>query len=561
MDTKDISTIPSAPHVIASDFMILSLFLFFIRVACEVYQKISSPECLSKISFCVFVSNSLNFSIDSSEAPECDRDAMAREKHADTPSDGDIPFVSKVSMTSSLVFCICSSLSSCFPMISYSIKRFMVDLLSKKQLEFIVNARARWNIAHGSVSSGKTVGTTFRFMQAAEQCPDSQIWLIGHTSSTVYHNIVRLIMEPRGNGVADPLAVFRPFCTWRSGARELLFRDKTISTVGAKDSGAIGAIQGKTMSLACCDEMTLYPESIIDMIDTRLRNPHSMGFATMNPSYPTHKIKKWIDKANAGDKNYYQLHFTLEDNPYVDRDYKERIKNSLSGVFYKRNYLGQWCLAEGAIFDFFDRSLYVVNKPLANADYWIVGIDYGTNNAFAAVLVGINVGKYEQTAAKWWVEKEYYWDYKVKGRQKTSSEFADDIKAWIEPYGVKSIYIDPSAANFRVDLQRRGIHSVNANNDVSNGINRMTSLMKAGSLFVCSECVNLIREIESYVWHPKCEQKGEDEPLKADDHAVDALRYAVNTHRPSNYSNEEYWKKQKGGDNGERRYPNDYGFR
>ena len=440
----------------------------------------------------------------------------------------------------------------------------MADLLAPKQLQFVLESSKKINLAHGSVRSGKTVCTLFRFMQAADMCPDSQIWMIGHTASTIYDNAIRLIIEGRGPGVADPLGVFRPFCTWRRGDRELLFKDKVISTVGAKDAGAIGAIQGKTMSLAYCDEMTLYPESIIDMISTRLSNPHSMLFASMNPSHPTHTLKKWINKANAGDKNYYQLHFTLDDNPYLEEDYKQRIRNSLSGIFYKRNYLGEWCLAEGAIFDFFDRSLYVLSRPPRAADYWIVGIDYGTNNAFAAVLVGVNTGKYEQSRPMMWVEKEYYWDSQVRGRQKTSSELADDLKSWMEPYSVKSIYIDPSAANFRLDLQRRGLHPVNADNDVFNGINKMTSLMKEGSLFVCSECTNLIREIESYVWHPKCKEKGEDEPLKQNDHAVDALRYAVNTHKPSNFSQEEYWQKAqdkwKQNNNGWR-HPNDYGFR
>lgn len=438
----------------------------------------------------------------------------------------------------------------------------MKRLLSDKQIEFLLNSTARWNIAHGSVSSGKTVGSIFRFMQAVEDCPDSQIWMIGHTSSTIYDNAIRLILEPK-EGLDDPLSVFTPFCTWLKGDRELTYKDKRISTVGAKDSGAIGAIQGKTMSLAYCDEMTLYPESIIDMIDTRLRNPHSMGFATMNPSHPSHKIKKWIDKAIAGDKNYYQLHYTLEDNPFLEQSYKDRIKNSLSGVFYRRNYLGEWCLAEGSIFDFFDRGIHVVSRPPRSANYWILGVDYGTNNAFAAVLVGVNTGINIQKDPMMWVEKEYYWDSKKMQRQKTSSEFADDIKKFIEPYGVRSVYIDPSAAHFKLDLQRRGIHPVDADNDVSNGITKLSSDLKAGRLFVCSECKNLIREIEGYTWDPRCVETGEDKPLKKDDHAIDALRYAVNTHKPARYDNEEYlrnlekqMKQQK-----QWRHPNDFGFR
>ena len=221
----------------------------------------------------------------------------------------------------------------------------MPELLAPKQIEFIINSKAHWNLAHGSVRSGKTICTLFRFMQAVDACPDSQIWMVGHSSDTIYQNAIRLLLE------SEQLAIFRPFCTWYSGKRQLKFKDKTIATLGAKDEGAIGSFQGKTFSLVYCDEMTLYPESIIDMIDTRLSNAHSMGFASMNPSHPNHKLKKWIDNAENGDKNYYSLHFTLDDNPYVDDAYKQRIRDSLSGLFYKRNYLGLWCLAEGAIFE------------------------------------------------------------------------------------------------------------------------------------------------------------------------------------------------------------------
>ena len=80
-------------------------------------------------------------------------------------------------------------------------------------------------------------------------------------------------------------------------------------------------------------------------------------------------MKKWIDLAEQGDKNYYAMHFTLDDNPFVDEDYKQRLKNNTSGLFYKRNYLGLWCLAEGAIFDFFDTKIHVVDKPPAPAEY------------------------------------------------------------------------------------------------------------------------------------------------------------------------------------------------
>lgn len=405
-----------------------------------------------------------------------------------------------------------------------------VDLLSPKQIEFIENCTAKWNLAHGSVRSSKTVGSLWAFLHACMNCPDSQIFMVGHSSDTIYQNAIRLIME------TPQFAMWKQYCTWYSGKRQLKFMDKTITTLGARDEGAIGQFQGKTMSLVYCDEMTLYPESIIDMIDTRLSLPHSMGIATMNPSHPKHKLKQWIDKAEAGDENYYALHFTLDDNPYVDEVYKQRIRDSLSGVFYKRNYLGLWCLAEGAIFDFFDTKVHVVDRPPACAEYWVAGIDYGAVNPFACVLVGVSTGMRTQRGKQLWVEKEYYWDPKKKNRQKTNAEFAEDVVAFLEPYDVKGIYIDPSAASFKVELRRRGLHVIEADNEVLDGITVLASELNRGSLLICSECKNTIREIEGYVWDSKAAERGYDEPLKKDDHAIDALRYVINTHKVATYN-------------------------
>jgi PBSX family phage terminase large subunit len=271
------------------------------------------------------------------------------------------------------------------------------------------------------------------------------------------------------------------------------------------------------------------------MIDTRLSMPYSKAYATMNPSHPTHKVKKWIDKALAGDTNYYQMHFMLDDNPYVPEDYKLRIKNSLSGVFYKRNYLGLWCLSEGSIFDFFDRSIHVLRKPPVAAEYYIAAIDYGSSNPFACLLIGVCTGKYSQTGKVLWVENEYYWNPKETQRQKTNSEFCKDVVEFLQDYNVQQLYVDPSCSSFKTELRRAGIHPIDANNEVLDGIQMTTTEMQRGNLFILNRCKNLIREIESYVWDSKKSERGDDEPLKKDDHAIDALRYAIATHRVSVY--------------------------
>lgn len=399
----------------------------------------------------------------------------------------------------------------------------MTSILSPKQQEFILNSIRKWNLAHGPVRSGKTIGVTFRFLQAVNDCPDSKIYIVGHTFDTAYRNVISAIFDH------PALKCFRPFCTW--SGKKLYYKDKQITVLGAKDEGALGNFQGDTYSLIYCNEMTLYPDSIIDMIDTRLSMPHSIGFADMNPTYPSHKLKQWIDEAAKGNPDYYALQIMLDDNPYLEQSYKDRIRNSLSGVFYKRNYLGLWCLAEGSIFDFFDKSLHVVKKPPTAAEYWIAGIDYGTSNAFACVLIGVSTGRFNQTSTQMWVEDEYYWDSKSNGRCKVNSEYADDVYHFLEPYGVKQLYIDPSAASFKLELQRRGMHPIDANNDVFNGIQMMCNDVRNGHIVILDRCKNLIREIESYVWDSKKSEKGEDAPVKKNDHSIDALRYCLATHK------------------------------
>lgn len=403
----------------------------------------------------------------------------------------------------------------------------MQEPLSPKQLEFIENSNARWNLAHGAVRTGKTVCTLFAFMADVDACPDSKIFIVGHTFDTAYRNVIRLFME------SNELICFRPFLTW--SGKKLYYKDKEIIVLGAKDEGSIGNFQGDTYSLVYCDEMTLYPQSIIEMIDSRLSKPYSKGYATMNPKHPGHILKSWIDKAEQGDPNYYALHFKLEDNPFVDENYKNVLKNSSSGLFYKRNYLGLWCLAEGAVFDFFDKSIHVVSRPPAAADYWISGIDYGTSNAFCCLLIGVSTGHYNQTGKQMWVEKEYYWDPKKRERSKINSEYANDVEEFLQPYAVKMIYLDPSAEAFQLELQRRRMHVVHANNDVYNGIQMLSNDLRNGKVVICSECVNTIREIEGYVWDNKASEKGDDKPVKRGDHSVDSLRYAIVSHKVQEY--------------------------
>lgn len=392
---------------------------------------------------------------------------------------------------------------------------------SERQVEFILNSNAKYNLAHGAVRAGKTVAVLFRFLEAVATCKGNKIWILGYSQGTIYRNIISAIFDPNDKQVG----IFRNVATWLPASHKLVFLGKEIQCLGAGDEGALGLLQGGTVDLILCDEMTLYPNSVLQMIITRVNPPGSQLFATMNPREPSHKCKELIDLAETKPHLYYQLHFSIEHNPYLEEDYKEVLRDTLSGLFYKRHYLGLWCLAEGAIFDFFDRHIHTVKRPPRSADFWLAGVDYGTSNPFCCLLIGYNSGKTTQTGPMMWVEKEYYWNPAVTNRQKTNAEFRRDLVSFTDGYAIKSWYCDPAAAAFITEMRQEGIHFAKTDNDVLNGIQTMTQLVKEGTLVIDQQCTNLIREIEGYCWDAKKSLKGEDEPIKKDDHAVDALRY------------------------------------
>jgi phage terminase large subunit len=130
-----------------------------------------------------------------------------------------------------------------------------------------------------------------------------------------------------------------------------------------------------------------------------------------------------------------------------------------------------------------------------------------------------------------WVEKEYYFDSRKELRQKSDYDYVNDFIRFIDGYHVKATYVDPSAASLKQEFMRNGVRGIaDAENDVLAGIRFLGQLLTNGSLKICRDCPNLIKEFSTYAWDPKASARGEDKPLKANDHALDGLKYCLFSH-------------------------------
>ena len=388
--------------------------------------------------------------------------------------------------------------------------------LSPKQAKSLKEATSRLNIWCGAVRSGKSFISLWALIDMCHRAPPGNLVIIGRTNDTIKRNIIDEILNFPGIR-----AYYYP------GKRELHLEGRVIYCIGANDERSESKIRGPTFSGAYVDEATLIPESFFKMLLSRLSRDGSYLIATTNPDSPFHWLKKdFIDRAEELDITVFN--FRMEDNPSLTSDYVNALKKEYRGLWYRRFIDGEWCLAEGSVYDFFDESIHVIPQAASYAKYFIVGVDYGTTNPCAFTLIGFN----DEYPVKMWVEKEYYFDSKKEGYQRTDAEYASDFVDFISDYPIKAVYIDPAAASFKLELRRRRPQLVikDANKDVANGIRVVSLRLATGDLKILKCCRNLIQEFQSYVWDSKKAKLGEDAPLKSFDHLLDSLRYAIMTH-------------------------------
>ena len=290
------------------------------------------------------------------------------------------------------------------------------------------------------------------------------------------------------------------------------------------------AIQGVTLAGVYFDEVALMPQSFVNQATGRCSVEGSKYWFNCNPAGSrVHWFKTgWINECEA--KKILYLHFTMDDNFSLSEAVKQRYMSMYTGVFYRRYIEGRWVAAEGAIYDMWDRQKNLYDPDEPEWDYCdryprYIAIDYGTANPMVFLDV-IDDGH------TYWIKNEYYYDSRKMENQmsKTDAQYGEDFEAFVGGDHSVTVIIDPSALSFRQELRNRGYRVKDAKNDVIDGIRVTSTLIKKRMLRAMrGMCPNLEREVESYVWDEKALERGEEAPVKMNDHAMDAMRYLCYT--------------------------------
>lgn len=250
---------------------------------------------------------------------------------------------------------------------------------------------------------------------------------------------------------------------------------------------------------------------------TRLRNgkipDRQQAIADCNPSYPSHWLK---ERAERGQMT--RIMSRHADNPTLTKEYLERL-SKLTGHRYNRLFLGQWCAAEGLIYDRFDEAVHVQEREAAWMQYDI-SIDEGYSNPCSMHLYATD------NDDRIHVVDEFYKTGQLE------SAIVTQAKIWCDRWPVGAILVDPSAAKLIAALQAAGLSAIPADNDVYGGILRVQERLNVVGdsrprLTVSPNCKQMIREFSAYSWASNADGSKKDTPLKRDDHAMDDLRYLV----------------------------------
>lgn len=400
--------------------------------------------------------------------------------------------------------------------------------MTSKQNEYIRNAHARWCLKIGAVRSGKSFVDVACIIptRIRQRSGRSGLTVImGVSKGTIERNVLQPMREIYTSELVGTINNENMACVF----------GEQVYCLGAEKMSQVAKILGSSIKYCYGDEIAKWNKEVFEVLKSRLDKEYSCFDGACNPESPNHWLKEFIDDP---DLDAYIQKYQIFDNEFLPESYVENLCKEYAGtVYYDRYILGEWALAEGLIYPMY-KDAFIDALPDIGASEYCVSIDYGTMNAFAAIL-------WAKHGSIWIGEREYYYSGRDTGTQKTDQEYADDLERWIDDVWheqqAKSYYtaygniasdrietiIDPSAASFIALLKKSKWSKVrSAKNSVLDGIRNTAVALQIGKIKILKPAMpNWAKEAGGYVWDESVDER----PIKENDHLMDSMRYFVET--------------------------------
>lgn len=227
----------------------------------------------------------------------------------------------------------------------------------------------------------------------------------------------------------------------------------------------------------------------------------------------------FYDLYNTIDEDYKSFHFTTYDNPHMPVDEIDKAKKELPEDRFAQEYMADFRKSEGLVYKEFNRDLHVYDEEIDTEGMeYIAGIDFGFTNPCAVIHMHVDGD------ANFWITNEWY------KTQRTEEQIGEYIKSC----GFNEVFPDPESPSAIEVLNAKGINVsevTKGKDSIKSGINTVRALFRANRVHIHKSCSNLIHELETYSYPEKKANSNEQEnPIKEHDHALDAMRYALDTY-------------------------------
>ena len=243
------------------------------------------------------------------------------------------------------------------------------------------------------------------------------------------------------------------------------------------------------------------------ILKTRLSAPtktKNQLFMAFNPVDAFSYIKtKILDK----EADVEEIVSSYKDNPFLSQDYIKLLEATKDqDINYWRIYgLGQWGCLENVIYNNWQE---VNEYPVPQQT--IFGLDFGFNNPSTMIEIGLT-------------EEGVFLKERLYSSSLTNMDLINWISKELPPNVI--IYADCAEPARIEEMRRHNINVFPADKSVKDGID----YVKRQKLYITSDSTNILKEIRGYSYKQK-DGHSIDEPIKLNDHTMDAIRYAIYSH-------------------------------
>jgi phage terminase large subunit-like protein len=284
--------------------------------------------------------------------------------------------------------------------------------------------------------------------------------------------------------------------------------------------------QGASLDFVWFDEEPA--EDVYDECRMRVMDKKGDIFGTMTPLLGLTFVYNRIYLNERNDPDIWHIFMEWADNPFLDPGEIDRLSAALSEEELSARRYGRFVSGKGLVYPEFDERVHVI-EPFDVPKEWydLVSIDPGLNNPTSCHFYAADFDGNVYVVAE-----HYEKGQPVPHHARRLKETARRLGWHFDGKGRLEALIDSAAGQRTLAAQKSVAElfyeadilvNTRVNKDLFSGISRVKSYLKPLSgpprLYIFSSCRELIREIKGYFWGSG------DTPRKADDHALDELRY------------------------------------